>query len=121
MSQTLSMNAVTTRIATELGWRQVLARIALAVCLVMAQYGANLHELSHAVQPVGQHDDSSLPHDELCVKCLAFAHIGHSMTSALAPFIPASYHFEVPVSAVEHGRLVVLEPAYQSRAPPRPS
>jgi hypothetical protein len=113
------MNAVTIPIARDLGWRQLLARVTLAVCLVMAQYGANLHELSHAVQPVGQHDDSSLPHDELCVKCLAYAHVGHSMTSTLALFVPASYFFELPESEIEHGRLVLLNPAYQSRAPPQ--
>jgi hypothetical protein len=93
--------------------------MALAVCLVMAQYGASLHELSHAVEPVGQHHDSSLPHDELCVKCLAFAHVGHSVTSALALFIPASYFFELPTSEIEHGRVVLLSLAYQSRAPPQ--
>ena len=113
------MNVVNTPLGRHLDWRQLLARIALALCLVLAQYGASLHELSHAVQPVGQHDDSSLPHDELCVKCLAFAHVGHSMTSAPLLFIPASYFFEVPTIAIEFGRLVLLSLGYRSRAPPQ--
>jgi hypothetical protein len=108
------------RLRTEASLRRLIGGAVLGLCLALAQYGATVHELSHAVEASSQHQDSDGPagHDELCVKCLAFAQVGHSIDSLSLHFLPASYSFAPPDVEAPAAHLAALRLAYFSTGPP---
>jgi hypothetical protein len=99
-------------------WRLCLGRMMLALCLVSAQYAATLHFLSHDLEQIGAHDDKQLPHEELCAKCVAFAHVGHGLASGCSVPPPQALTLAAPVTPIQLTRDANVELAYRSRAPP---
>jgi hypothetical protein len=110
------------RIATML--QKMLLSLSLALLLSIGQQGAVLHELSHFSGTEALYTDSAAapdqdqaPHSPACEKCLGYAGLGHSITTAITilPVVsgeanasPDTYHIYQPI----------LLRAYTARAPP---
>ena len=100
--------------------RAIIASLVLGFCLAFAQFGATVHELGHSVEAANAHHDSDSPsgHDELCIKCLSFAHVGHSIGTLAIHFLAPSYSFATPTAEAVRPRLAELQLAYLSTGPP---
>jgi len=104
--------------------QKMLISLSLALLLSIGQQGAVLHELSHVSGIEALSADATLapeqdqaPHSSACEKCLGYAGLGHSITTAITniPVVsgeanasPDTYHTYQPIQLR----------AYTARAPP---
>ncbi len=94
----------------------------LIASFVFAQVGAITHEISHYTSNYNSttsqsKSQDSLPHHQVCEKCLSYAELGHAINSADTnlPIIEASHYY-----LVRHlPSFSYSKPAtYRARAPP---
>lgn len=97
-------------------FRSVLLKFLLVFALLFVQQGAIAHGISHVLAEQSQ--DRSLPHDQHCELCAAYAQVGSALGSD-------SIQFDLPPPAFEaqHEHDVALPAipfaAFAARAPPR--
>ena len=95
--------------------RSAFLKSLLVLALLFAQQGAVLHSIGHALAEQSQ--DQSLPHDNQCELCAAYAQVGSAVGSG-------EVHFDFATSFIEtHGELAVAFhsftfAAFAARAPP---
>jgi hypothetical protein len=89
----------------------------VALLLVFAQQQATLHSLGHAFEDIQQQKDFT-PHQELCAKCLAVAHLDHAVAVAPMPLEPLLAAPILSSSVPYEDARLTLVSHYRSRAPP---
>lgn len=108
--------ATRTSFAPAPAWRQVLARLALALMVLAAQQGALLHALGHGFEALKQgSSQQSQDHRHDC--CAAFHGLDHASTQApsLPPVVSTA---ATRVAQTARETLPTLRLHFQSRAPP---
>lgn len=98
--------------------RRFAFRLFLAVVLLVSQQQAVLHMLTHGFEQLEQQTDKSLPHDQACAKCLAFAQLDHLAASTTATLQRPPYVDARPQAAALADFSRAPLAAYLSRAPP---
>jgi hypothetical protein len=88
----------------------------LAFTLLVAQFGAYAHAISHTI--ADQTQDQSLPHDKHCDLCAAYAQIGGAISVSLIHF-DFTTSFEESLTAYFTSFRSVAFTAFAARAPPR--
>jgi hypothetical protein len=98
--------------------RALLSRIVLAGLLMFMQQQAALHELQHGLVGLSGKSNPASPVHEACLQCIAFAGVDNAPASVTPTFALAE--FEQPLFAApgQAGPAVVLQTAYDTRAPP---
>lgn len=95
--------------------RSTILKSLLVLALLFVQQGAVTHTISHTLAE--QSHDQSLPHDQQCELCAAYAQVGSAVGSS-------AVHFDFPVSFAEtHSEPAVAFrsftfAAFAARAPP---
>ena len=96
---------------------RLLACLALAVALFLAQAGALLHASSHVDDPT----DRSGIHAQLCSQCLSFSAVLSMAAGPGTPFALPNLLLTVLAGAALLSLVTREAPgAFRSRAPPRP-
>jgi hypothetical protein len=96
--------------------RTFLLRSLLAFTLLFTQQGLVTHAIAHTLAEQAQ--DHSLPHDQQCELCAAYAQLGSAVGSA-------EIHFDLTASFGEAHTVFAATPhpsafaAFAARAPPR--
>jgi hypothetical protein len=96
-------------------FRSALLKTFLVLALLFVQQGAVTHGIAHTLAEQSQ--DQSLPHDQQCELCAAYAQVGSAIGSG-------EVHFDFATSFIEtHGELAVAFhsftfAAFAARAPP---
>ncbi len=101
---------------------QRLVAILLAVFVLYAQYGANMHALSHATQDVADSakatpDRQSPSGHDNCEQCLSFAAVGAALVGHVSVLLADFAH----IVSTQPSLVQIVVPtttAYLSRAPP---
>lgn len=98
--------------------RRLLIAISLALALLFVQQGAATHALAHVLAEQSQ--DQSLPRNQPCELCMAFAQIGGAIGSN-----PVHFDFGIAVGApfTPHATANYSHTfaAFAARAPPHPA
>lgn len=95
--------------------RSILFKTLLIAVLLFVQQGAVMHGISHVLAEQSQ--DQSLPHDQQCELCAAYAQVGGAIGSSevkldlLAPCSEAPVSFNVASCSTSFA-------AFAARAPP---
>lgn len=99
--------------------RHALFHALIALLLVFGQVGAQLHALSHLVPAVaaGAPDEPSLPHTQVCDKCIAYAQLGSAL-HASAPSLPLGRQAVGASESIPAALLPRPAQSYLARAPP---
>jgi hypothetical protein len=81
--------------------RRRLSALLLALCLVLSQQGALLHDLRHGIPGANAtvNGEESHPAGMTCSACLAFAHIVGAVVSATVPALLLSLEFHWPADS----------------------
>lgn len=88
----------------------------LAIALLFAQQGAMLHAIAHSL---AEHShDPSMPHEEYCEKCAAYAQIGSAVGSSSVDFDFAAVSTTATFFYFANFRSIEFA-AFVARAPPR--
>lgn len=96
-------------------FRSVVLRLLLTFALLLVQLGGLAHGITHTLAEQSQ--KQSLPHDQACELCAAYAQVGSALGSSTAPFALTT----TPTEAYRHTRQDPLQRvivAYAARAPP---
>lgn len=96
--------------------RSILLKSLLVLALLFAQLGGLTHGIGHTL--ADQSQDQSLPHDQQCDLCAAYAQIGSAVGSSHVHFDFASYP-EATYSSHSASYRPVAFAAFAARAPPR--
>lgn len=98
--------------------RRLLIALSLALALLFVQQGAATHAITHVLAEQSQ--DQSLPHNQSCELCVAFAQIGGAIASN-----PVHFDFGIAVGAPFAPHVAApyshTFAAYAARAPPYPA
>lgn len=94
---------------------RVFLSLFLALTLLVAQYGAYAHSISHTI--ADQTQDQSLPHDKHCDLCAAYAQIGGAISVSLIHF-DFSSSFEETRATYSASFHAIAFTAFAARAPP---
>ncbi len=98
--------------------RRFALRLLLALAVLFGQGGAMLHELGHELAGLEHHEDGAPGSHDVCERCLAFAGLGNTVSSA---------SFTLALAHVQGTALDLTTPSspesrptasYLSRAPP---
>ncbi|MBI1887022.1 MAG: DUF2946 family protein [Nitrosomonadales bacterium] len=93
-------------------------RLLLIFVLLFTQLGSLMHGISHALAEQSQNSGQSLPHDEHCDLCAAYAQIGSALGGSAIHFaIGESIETFRPDHSVS--RIAASFAAFAARAPPR--
>ncbi len=96
--------------------RAIFLKSLLVLALLFTQQGAVTHAIAHTLAEQSQ--DQSLPHDQQCELCAAYAQIGSALGSSSVQFDLAS-HQETARSTHSASFRPVAFAAFAARAPPR--
>lgn len=94
---------------------RLLLPLFLVFALLVAQYGAYAHGISHTI--ADQTQDQSLPHDKHCDLCAAYAQIGGAISVSLVHF-DFSSSFEETLATYSTTFRTIAFTAFAARAPP---
>ena len=92
-------------------------RLLLIFALLFAQLGGLTHGISHALSEPSQGSDQSLPHNQHCDLCAAYAQIGSAIDSSSIGFI-SSENLEAKHSSNPGSYTSSTFVAFAARAPP---
>jgi hypothetical protein len=97
--------------------KQTLQSVFIALCLLIAQQAAYVHELSHLGRSSPATQDKPFPHTKACIECGLWAQLG----TALAINIATPHFADESAGTVWHRAWVYyagIPRRFQSRAPP---
>jgi hypothetical protein len=95
----------------------LLTRFLLIVALLFAQTGGLVHGISHTLTEQSQGSDQSLPHNQHCDLCAAYAQIGSAIGSSSIG-IASSENLEAPYFSYPGSYTSSTFVAFAARAPP---
>jgi hypothetical protein len=96
--------------------RSAFLKSLLVLALLFAQQGVVTHGISHVLAEQSQ--DQSLPHDQHCELCAAYAQVGSAVGSSHFHFDPGTYSTEAHRDTAVDFRTAPCA-AFAARAPPR--
>lgn len=97
-------------------FRSALLKTFLVLALLFVQQGAVTHGIAHTLAE--QKQDQSLPHDQQCDLCAAYAQVGSAIGSSDVHFDFSATFAEAHVHAATEFRSITFA-AFAARAPPR--
>jgi len=100
-------------------YRHPLTAVALALLLLAAQVGSQLHALEHTEEALklGSHRAFCLPAEDACPLCALFAGTANALPSGLSLDTP-SFFGEPPLAPAPRPAAREVSRFYDSRAPP---